>query len=284
MQFIRIFLIIIFYNSSVFAITLNEITLNGVTESMQYGWETSNKDACKLVETRLIDKARREASGGETISAESYKICKSSKKETECNRRTNSFYSIAAIQIIKYDDLKFSDGKKCRFSKITEDVTEVTRKGNFILKKLPKQSDNFDFRSSINKSEFFSYPLNSIKKLLDKNEKININIETMEDMYITIFQWLPDQDINTYYKLFPNSFDQDNFFKSKIKYTIPISKNYNLRVHFPKEETIQDNEVNEFLKFIGTKEYIDFFDSYNYTDFGKKLLVLKILDSIKSRI
>ena len=40
MQFIRIFLIIIFYNSSVFA-----IPLNGVTESVQYGWETSDKKA-----------------------------------------------------------------------------------------------------------------------------------------------------------------------------------------------------------------------------------------------
>ena len=114
MQFIRIFLIIIFYNSSVFGITLNEIPLNGVTESMQYGWETSDKKACKLVETRLLDKARRVASGGETISAESYKICKSSKKVTECKRRTSSFYSIAAIQIIEYHPLKFSDGKKCK--------------------------------------------------------------------------------------------------------------------------------------------------------------------------
>ena len=141
MQFIRIFLIIIFYNSSVLAITLND-----VTESIQYGWETSDKKACKLVETKLLDKARREASGGETISAESYKICKSSKNETKCNRFTNSFYSIAAIQIIKYESLKFSNGKKCKFSEISEDVSEVTRKGNFILKKLPKQSDNFDFR------------------------------------------------------------------------------------------------------------------------------------------
>jgi len=277
MQFIRIFLIIIFYNSSVFAITLNTIPLNGVTESMQYGWETSDKKACKLVETKLFDKARIEASGGETISAESYKICKSSKKVTECKRRTSSFYSIAAIQIIKYEPLKFNNGKECRFSEITEDVNEVTRKGNFILKKLPKQSDNFDFRFSINKSEFFSYPLNSINKLLNKNEKINISIETMEDMYITIFQWLPDQDMHTVRKLFPNSIDQDNFFKIKTKYTIPTSKHYSLRADFPKEEIVLDDEVNEFLMYIGTKEYIDFFDSYNFTDFGKKLASIKNL-------
>ena len=128
---------------------------------------------------------------------------------------------------------------------------------------------------SINKSEFFSYPLNSIKKLLSKNEMLNISVETMEDMFITIFQWLPDQDINTVYKLFPNSFDQINFFKSKIKYTIPSSKNYNFRVHFPKEEIVLDNEVNEFLMIIGTEENINFFDSYNYTDFGKKLSDIK---------
>jgi hypothetical protein len=99
----------------------------------------------------------------------------------------------------------------------------------------------------------------------------------MEDMYIAIFQWLPDQDMHTVRKLFPNSHDQDNFFKSKKTYAIPISKNYILRAHFPKEETVLDNEVNEFLMVIGTKEYIDFFESYNYTDFGKKLASIKKL-------
>ncbi len=275
MKLLKYVLLIFFLN-----ISAQAITLNNVIEVSQFGMETSGKEACVLSEVRLFDKARREAGGGETISAESYKICKSSEDENQCNYFTNSFYSIASIQIVNYEALKFNDGKECKITLLENDIFEVTRKGNFTLKKTPKQNDNFDFRINLNNTEYVSYPLNVSKKLLDKNDTLNISIETMEDMYIYIFQWLPFQDINSVFKIFPNTFDQDNYFETDISHTIPTSKafkEYNLKVHFPNEDEIFDNDIQEFLMFIGTKEKINFFDKYNYADFGKKLASIKNL-------
>ena len=105
-----------------------------------------------------------------------------------------------------------------------------------------------------------------------------IDIETYEDMYISVFQWLPYEDSNSIQKLFPNKFDSNNFFKSNIKYSIPTTEKfqeYSLRVHFPDENAVFSEDVYEFLMVIGTKEKSDFFDSYTYTGFGKKLVIIE---------
>ena len=93
--------------------------------------------------------------------------------------------------------------KKTKYRKQFKGRIHGNAKGNFTLKKTPKQNDNFDFRINLNNTEYVSYPLNVSKKLLDKNDTLNISIETMEDMYIYIFQWLPFQDINSVFKIFP---------------------------------------------------------------------------------
>ena len=264
----------LFFNLSTQAITINELT-----ESVVFGMETSGTEACILAEIKLMEKARREVEG-ESITSESLKLCKSSENEVQCQYFTNTFSSIASIQIVKYEPLKFPNGKECEYSTLEDDNLQVTRKGNFELKKTPKQNDNFDFRVTINKDQFFSHPLNSSKKLLKMNDSIKMNIETMEDMYISVFQWLPFENINSINKIFPNNFDQDNYFQSQITHTIPTNKafeKYDLRIHFPDEEKIFENDIQEFLMFIGTKEDINFFDNYNYADFGEKLASIKKL-------
>ena len=274
MKLLNYLLFFLFFNFSTHAITINELT-----ETVVFGMETSGKEACILAEIKLMEKARRSVEG-ESITSESLKLCKSSENELQCQYFTNTFFSIASVQIIKYEPLKFKNGKECEFSTLEDDNLQVTRKGNFELKKTPKQDDNFDFRVTINKNQFFSHPLNSSKKLLKMNDAINMNIETMEDMYINVFQWLPFEDINSINKIFPNSFDQDNYFQSKIIHTIPTNKafeKYDLRIHFPDEEKIFENDIQEFLMFIGTKEDINFFDNYNYADFGEKLASIKKL-------
>jgi len=255
------------------------ITIDGLSESVVFGMETSGKEACVLAEIKLMEKARRLVEG-ESISSESLKLCKSSENEDKCKYYTNTFFSIASIQIVKYEPLKFNNGKECDFSQLEDDNLKVTRKGNFVLKKTPKQNDNFDFRVTINKNQFFSYPINLSKKFLKMNNTIKINIETLEDMYINVFQWNPFEDINSINKIFPNNFDQDNYFKTKIIHSIPTNnafEKYNLRVHFPDEEKIFDNDIQEFLMIIGTKEDINFYNSYNYAEFGQKLASIEIL-------
>jgi len=270
MQFIRFFLIIVFYNFSVLAIPLNRVSY-----SLQYGIDTTFEEACILAKEKLFDKARREAAGGETISAEFTKICKKSEEENKCNLYSNSFRSIAAIQIVKFDPIKFSDGSECKFSSLGNNIFEATRKGNFILKKLPKQPDNFDFRISINKNEFVSYPVNKNKDKLKLDETLIISIDTMEDMYISVFQWLPYEDTNSIEKIFPNKYDTNNFFKSSVENTIPTSENiqyYKLRIHFPDVNVVNSNDVQQFIMVVGTKEKINFLNYYNYTEFGEKLV------------
>lgn len=266
------FFIIFYY------LNAHAISLNNIQETVQYGKETSFDEACILAEEKLFDKARREASGSETLSSNSTKICKKSNTESKCNLYTNSFRSIAAIQIIKYEPLKFTDGKKCQFSSLGNNIFQASRKGNFILEKIPKPDDNFDFRVKLNKYDFTSYPVNENIKKLNLNEVLVIDIETYKDMYISIFQWLPYEDFNSIQKLFPNDFDTNNLFKSNTKYSIPTLdkfQEYSFRVHFPDENHIFSDDVNEFLMIIGTKENIYFLDSYTYTGFGEKLVDIK---------
>ena len=93
-------------------------------------------------------------------------------------------------------------------------------------------------------------------------------------MYISVFQWSPYENSNSIKKLFPNQYDINNFFKSKTKYSIPTSdkfEEYSLRTHFPDDNNVLSDDVFEFLMIIGTKEKIDFLDSYNYSNFGAKL-------------
>ena len=96
-------------------------------------------------------------------------------------------------------------------------------------------------------------------------------------MYISIFQWLPFQDINNVQKIFPNNYDKDNFFKSNLNYLIPSSDSFRFRIDFPNEEEIFESDIQEFLMFIGTKEQIDFFDQYDFSEFGSKLFAIKNL-------
>ncbi len=252
---------------------LHAITLNNVEVSEPYGIKMSKEEACVVAQDRLFDKARREAAGEETMSAESTQVCQFSEDENNCKIFTNSFRSIGNIIITKYEPLKFDNGKECKFASAGNDIFEVKRKGNFVLKKLPKQSDNFNFRISMNKNEFISYPIN-LKKKRKSNETLELTLQTMEDMYVSIFQWSPYEDSLTVNKIFPNEIDTINFFEANIKHPIPTTKaqqKYNLRVHFPDEEFFSQNEVIELLMVIGTKEKINFFDDYDYSDFGQIL-------------
>ena len=233
------FLFLFYFLFTFFIVSkLHAITLNNVEVSEPYGIKMSKEEACVVAQDRLFDKARREASGEETMSAESTQVCQFSEDENNCKIFTNSFRSIGNIIITKYEPLKFDNGKECKFASAGNDIFEVKRKGNFVLKKLPKQSDNFNFRISMNKNEFISYPIN-LKKKRKSNETLELTIQTMEDMYISIFQWSPYEDSLTVNKIFPNEIDTINFFEANIKHSIPTTKaqqKYNLRVHFPDEE------------------------------------------------
>ena len=252
---------------------LHAITLNNVEVSEPYGIKMSKEEACVVAQDRLFDKARREAAGEETMSAESTQVCQFSEDENNCKIFTNSFRSIGNIIITKYEPLKFDNGKECKFASAGNDIFEVKRKGNFVLKKLPKQSDNFNFRISMNKNEFISYPIN-LKKKRKSNETLELTLQPMADVYVSIFQWSPYEDSFTVNNIFPNEIDTINFFEANIKHPIPTTKaqqKYNLRVHFPDEEFFSQNEVIELLMVIGTKEKINFFDDYDYSDFGQIL-------------
>ena len=268
---IKLLLFFICFSFNLYAIT--PITLNNIEATIQYGRLTSLDKACSLARDSFFDKARRLAAGKETISFDLTNICEFSEQEPKCNLFTNSFRSIAKVQIIEYEFFKFSNGRKCRHSSLGNDIFEATVKGNVVLKKLPPPPDNINFKSSINKNQFVSYPITK-KKLRKKNDDLEITIETADDMYVYIFQWWPYEDTNSIEKIFPKSFDPMNFFKSNTKHVIPTSqkqKEYRFRVDFPDDDIILDNDVTEFIMIIGTKKEVPFFDKYTYTEFGQKL-------------
>ncbi len=252
---------------------LNAINLENVKVSEPFGKNTSLEEACVIAKDRLFDAARREASGEETMSAESTQVCKFSENENTCKIFTNSFRSIGNILITKYEPIKFSDGSECRFTSLGGNRFEASRIGNFSFKKLPKQPVNFNFQILMNKNQFTSYPVNLTKKR-QSNETLELTLQTMENMYISIFQWSPYEDSLTVKKIFPNDLDTVNFFESRIKHSIPTQnalQKYNLRVHFPDEEYFFQDEVLELITVIGTKNEINFLDEYSYSDFGQIL-------------
>lgn len=270
---LNIFFFVFFINSSIFAITIPDLSA-----SVQYGESDTLKEACRLAKEKLFDKARRQASGGETISAESTKVCKKSENENNCNLYTNSFRSIASIQIVDYKLLEFPDGTNCKYSSLGNKIFEATVKGSVTLRKLPKPDVNFDFRVEINKNDFLAYPVNKSKEKLKKNDILKIEIQTIQNMYISIFQWLPYKETYSIQRIFPNALDKNNFFKSNELNFVPSNtrlKDYLLRVHYPDEEMILTEDVQEFLMIIGTKENVSFFEEYNYADFGEKLADIK---------
>ena len=267
--FLKIFFLIFLINTNVFAISIPELSA-----SVQYGENETLKEACILAKEKFFDKARQQASIGETISTESTKVCKKSENENDCILYTNSFRSIASIQIVDYELFDFKDGTKCKYSSLGNKVFEATVKGSIVLKKLPKPDINFDFRAEINKNDFLAYPINKSRDKLKKNDILKINVETVADMYISIFQWLPYQETYSIQKIFPNLIDNNNFFKSNELNSIPSKKrlkDYSLRVHYPNEEEIFTDDVQEFLMIIGTKDNVSFFDKYNYAEFGERL-------------
>ena len=254
---LKIFSLIFFINTSALSITIPELSA-----SVQYGENETLKESCRRAKEELFDKARRQASGGETISAESTKVCKKSEDENNCNLYTNSFRSIASIQIIDYKLFEFKDGTNCKYSSLGNKVFEATVKGSINLKELPKPDVNFDFRVEINKNDFLSYPINKSKDKLKKNDILKIEIETIENMYISIFQWLPYKDTYSIQRIFPNSIDSNNFFKSNELNFVPSKtrlQDYSLRVNYPDEEEIFTDDVQEFLMIIGTRENVNFF-------------------------
>ena len=255
------------------SLNLNAITYENIEVSEQYGRLTTHDKACSIARDKLFDKARRMASGFETISSESTNICKFSEQESKCDLYTNSFRSIAKVQIIDYEFLKFEDKSECSFSDLGNNIFLATVKANIVLEKLPPPPDNFNFRISINKNQFLSYPTNKKRERI-KNEDLSITVETTEDMYVYIFQWWPYENYNSIQKIFPNQYDKKNLFTPNSKHVIPTTQKleeYSFRVDFPDDEFILDDDVQEYLMIIGVKEEVSFFNEYQFSEFGKKL-------------
>ena len=107
------------------------------------------------------------------------------------------------------------------------------------------QDPNFQFNVSLN------------EKIYRTDDILEISIEASQDMYMSIFQWLPygGSKYNKVTKIFPNkNFNQnDNNF---------IKKDLNLKyeVYFPDE--INQNKVDEYLVFVGSEKDISWLDEY----------------------
>ena len=275
MKLLAYILIIYLYPfSSLYSKTIKIENLKGIIE---YGIHETRYEACLAAEQELIKQARRKIGGGEIISGTDTSICKISNDEASCVLHTNTFHSLGKIAIID-----INKKGKCEHKDMGNNIFQATWVADIKLKKLEEVSDNFNFRPLINKNEFTSYSSNDTKNNT-KNEHLDITIEPMEDMYISVFQWLPYEDEKSVLKIFPNKIDTNNFFKAKEIHSIPTKnklKSYRLRADFPENVFVPD--VQEFILFIGTKNFVDFLDTYTFSEIEE--IISNISESKKNQI
>ena len=201
-------------------------------------------DKTKIQSCRIAEeKAKKNAitqSLGQMVSSDVVSNCSEIDGEYDCERNQFSLFELNG------DITSFKIKNKVYDKEIGTEILycEIEIEANVVPIKY-NQDPNFQFNVSINENIYRT------KDILE------INIETSQDMYMNIFQWLPygGSKYNKVTKIFPNkNYNQnDNNF---------IKKDLNLKyeVYFPDE--INQNKVDEYLVFVGSEKDISWLDEY----------------------
>ena len=239
-------IILIFITCSAFAETVT------VTGTHTYSENVSTKDGCDWARKDAFIKAKEQALGGKKFRSEETEMCNEVDGKTSCVRN-KLFLSESIGEITDYDEIK-KETDEINLEGSNEEfyICKITIKAN--VEKLSETLDSsYDFNISFNRLNF------------REGENLKIDIKLSKPIYLNIFQWVPyeNKKKSKIYKFFPNPFEKNNYIETK-NLSLPLTDTHSKKakyvIEFPKN--IDKDRVDEWLIFIFSKEYIDFFPDY----------------------
>ena len=241
----RILVILIF----LFFIPANAEIVKAVGTHKHLGSYSKN-ESCAIA----LEKAKKKAiteSLGETITSEIVSNCSEVDGEYNCERNQFSLLSLKGDIV---------DIKKNKPEYSYDSATEISIcKQSIEAKVVPiKQNTDPNFQFDVNMNE----------RTFKSGDKMEIEVNTSTEMYISIFQWLPygGKKYDRITKIFPN--------KDIPKYANNlVSKNLKLKLETFFPEDINKKMVDEYLVFVASEKEIPWLNEYAKIDGLKKQLV-----------
>ena len=130
------------------------------------------------------------------------------------------------------------------------------------------------FRGNRDPELDFNVELNRRSQIYREGENIKFAIKSLQPLYLNIFLWDPyEKSERKVVKIFPNQFDQDNYVKGKLR--LPRDNKFVTNVVGAPPNR---KSVEQFLMFVGTRNKVDFLDSYRVNDLNRRLLEIPIKD------
>ena len=222
-----------------FSFPLKAEIISATGKHKHLGDKTKNQ-SCKIAEEKAKKKAIIQ-SLGQTVSTDVVSNCSEIDGEFECERNQFALFELNGdITSFKVKNKTYDKelGTEILYCEIEIEANVVPIKYN--------QDPNFQFSVTLN------------EKIYRTGDILEISINTSQDMYMNIFQWLPygGSKYNKVTKIFPNkNFNQNdnNLIKQNIK--------LRYEVYFPDE--IDQNKVDEYLVFVASEKDISWLDEYS---------------------
>ncbi len=259
------FLILLIFLKLFCSLSLSKnITLS---ETYYYGKNMSENKACEIALNNAKEKAVNYL--GETITSNTIMQCKESNTEESCKQFSNIWTETAGV-IKSYTNKReagYDDSLSSYFCRQVLNAEIVRTK---------KPDPNFDFDVKLNKNVFQidNDDINNKNNLYTSKDNLEIKIFPLSKMYFYIFYYAPLGSNNLYNekitRLFPNADCTENYIKSDIIIPNSLCKIL-FKLTYSKDAFVIENNKQEFLLLIATKNQIKFKNEYTIKELRKKI-------------
>jgi len=218
----------------------------------QFTTEIAEVRACAIAQERAKENALI-SRGGEVVGAQDILLCSEKADQSTCElNRTVWRHTGGEIK-----------GLRNAKSSVTQDgpIKTCTVTLEAEIQQRDTTASELDVEVDINRN------------LFRDGDELFIHLFTRQPAYVTVFQWVPsDQVMQTAYRLFPNSYDNDNRINGKR--AIPPKGDqspYRFRV---RSEGSKDEVHQEFLMIVASASPIAFSESYDLKSLNAKLAAI----------
>tara|TARA_B100001989_G_scaffold57140_1_gene37913 strand:- start:4152 stop:5030 length:879 start_codon:yes stop_codon:yes gene_type:complete len=238
-----------------------------LSETYYYGKDLSENKACEIA----LNNAKKKAvnSLGETITSDTILQCKESNTEESCKQFSNIWTESAGVikSFTNKREIGYNNSLNSYFCRQILNAEVV---------KSQKPDPNFDFDVKLNKNVFQidSDDINKENNLYASKDSLEIIISPLSKMYLNIFYYAPLGSRNLYNekitRLFPNAACAENYIQSDIIIPNSVCKIL-FKLTYSKDAFVIENNKQEFLLLIATKNKIKFKHEYTIKELKEKI-------------